>query len=35
MKYGGRKEVFEIAADERLIGCRLDEDSCGCFSGVT
>ena len=25
MRDGGRKESFEIADDEQLIGCRLDE----------
>ncbi len=24
-KFGGRVEVFEIAEDEQLIGCELDE----------
>ena len=24
--YGGRSEVFEIAVNERLIGCELDQN---------
>jgi hypothetical protein len=28
-KHGGRSEVFDIADDERLIGCKLDEDIFG------
>ena len=30
---GGRREVFEIADDERLIGCELDFNK-KCFCGV-
>jgi hypothetical protein len=34
---GGRVEIFEIAADEQLIGCELDYMGCGftSFCGVT
>ena len=37
-KWGGRIEVFNIAEDEQLIGCKLDERKLGnylYFSGVT
>jgi hypothetical protein len=33
-EHGGRKEVFEIGEDERLIGCKLDESEYF-FRGVT
>ena len=32
--YGGRREVFEIAGDEKLIGCELDHND-EFFRGVT
>ena len=32
--YGGRVEEFEIAEDEQLIGCGLDQDKDN-FVGVT
>ncbi len=39
-KYGGRVEIFEIAADEQLIGAELyhgelDNNGCDSFRGVT
>ena len=34
-KYRRRVEKFEIADDEQLIGCQLDENTSGNFSGVT
>ena len=39
-RYGGRVEKFEIAADEQLIGCKLDAGDSyllgeNCFAGVT
>ena len=33
-KYGGRQEVFEIADNEKLIGCELSYDA-NFFRGVT
>ena len=33
-KWGGRREVFEIADDEQLIGCELDYDDIKNFIGV-
>ena len=33
-EYGGRKEIFEIAEDEQLIGCKLHE-AIHRFEGVT
>ena len=32
---GRRKEVFNIAEDEQLIGCELDQNEWHCFQGVT
>ena len=39
-EYGGRVEIFEIAADEQLIGAELyhgeyDNDGCDYIYGVT
>ncbi len=33
--YGGRVEIFEIASDEQLIGCKWDLDEKLCNIGVT
>jgi hypothetical protein len=33
-KWGGRVETFDIAADEQLIGCKLDHDD-RYFRGLT
>ena len=32
-KFGGRVETFDIADDEQLIGCELDQD-CDFFNSV-
>ena len=34
MEYGGRREIFEIADNEQLIGCELDHCK-DYFRGVT
>jgi hypothetical protein len=34
-KNGKRKEVFDIAEDEQIIGCELDESKFGNFCGMT
>ena len=34
-QYGGRKEVFDIAADEQLIGCEISYDVGENFCGLT
>ena len=33
-KWGGRREVFHIEHDEKLIGCELDQVN-GDFKGIT
>ena len=39
MRWGGRREVFNVADDEQLIGCELDQHEYDCgkynWSGLT